>query len=129
MTEIPKFSFDESEEIGALFDEAAIPYEREGVAATARGHAGFLLSVPDDRLADAVQVIKSYYGFLDAPAEAVSGTCPACNAAVNNAFECPDCGLSLSFDPRDLMKRHPFTVFLEKLEKAGVLPGLQESSL
>ena len=121
MTEIPKFSFDESEEIGALFDEAAIPYERQGMAATARGHAGFLFSVPDDRLADAVQVIKSYYGFLDAPAEAVSGTCPACGATVDNAFECPDCGLSLSFDSRDLMKNHPFTVFLDNLEKNGGL--------
>lgn len=120
MAEIPQFSITESEELGTLLDEAGIPYERN-VAASGRGHIGFLFSVPDDRLADAVQVIKSYYGFLDAPAEAVSGTCPACGATANNVFECPDCGLSLSYDPRDLLKNHPFTVFLEKLEKAGKL--------
>ncbi len=120
MAEIPQFSLAESEEIGTMLDEVGIPYERD-VAASGRGHIGFLFSVPDDRLADAVQVIKSYYGFLDAPAEAVSGTCPACGATVQNVFECPDCGLSLSCDPRDLMKNHPFTVFLEKLEQAAKL--------
>ena len=123
MTEIPKFSFDESEAIGALFDEAAIPFERQGRAATARENAGFLFSVPDDRLAEAIQAIKSYYGFLDTPPEAVNGTCPACNASVNNAFECPDCGLSLSFDSRGLMRNHPFTVFLDKLEQTGKQAG------
>ena len=124
MAEIPSFSLTESEEIGGLLDEAGIPCERQAALASAgRGHVEFLLSVSDDRLPDAVQVIKSYYGFLDAPAEAVSGTCPACGAAVTNVFECPDCGLTLSFDPRDSLKNHPFTVFLEKLEKSGTLAG------
>ncbi|MFA6172618.1 MAG: hypothetical protein WC334_04125 [Kiritimatiellales bacterium] len=120
MAEIPQFSLTESEEIGVMLGDAGISYE-QSVSASGRGYVGFLFSVPDDRLADAVQVIKSYYGFLDAPAEAVSGTCPACGATVNNALECPDCGLTLSFDPRDSMRNHPFTVFLEKLEKTGEL--------
>ena len=126
MAEIPSFSLTESEEIGPLLDEAGITYERQGIIASVSRYGGrveFLFSVPDDRLIDAVQVIKSYYGFLDAPAEAVSGTCPACGAAVTNVFECPDCGLTLSFDPRDLMKNHPFTLFLKKLEKNGKLAG------
>ena len=120
MAEIPQFSLNESEEIGAMLGDAGISYE-QSVIASGRGQVGFLFSVPDDRLAEAVGVIKSYYGFLDAPAEAVTGTCPACGATVNNAFECPDCGLTLSFDPRDSMRNHPFTVFLEKMEKAGKL--------
>jgi rubredoxin len=123
MADIPGFSFDESQEIAGLLDEAGIPYERTGAVTSASRYGGgvaFTLSVPDGQLAEAVQVIKSYYGFLDAPPEAVTGNCPACGAVVNNAFECPDCGLSLSFDPRALMKRHPFTAFLEKLEKAGM---------
>jgi|GEM_PF-2187476 len=124
MTEIQQFSLNESEEIGVLLDEAGIPYERQGAFASAsRGRVEFVFLVPDDRLADTIQVIKSYYGFLDAPPEAVSGTCPACGATVNNVFECPDCGLTLSFDPRDSLKNHPFTVFLEELEKAGKLAG------
>ena len=123
MPEIPQFSFDESEAIGAMLDDSGIPFERRGVIASARGQAGFLFSVPDDRFVEAIQAIKSYYGFLDAPAEAVSGICPACNTPVENVFECPECGLTLSFDPRDAMRNHPFTVFLEKLEKAGKLAG------
>lgn len=124
MTEIPSFSLTESEEIGGLLDEAGIAYAQQGIIASVSRYGGrveFLFSVPDDQFAAAIGIIKSYYGFLDAPAEAVSGTCPACGATVNNAFECPDCGLSLSFDSRDLMKNHPFTVFLEKLEKNGSL--------
>ena len=122
MAEIPRFSLDETEELGSMLESAGIPYERRGVVASVRRYGGrleFLLDIPDDRLADAVEVIKSYYGFLDTPPEAVNGTCPACNASVNNAFECPDCGLSLSFDSRGLMRNHPFTVFLDKLEQTG----------
>lgn len=126
MAEIPRFSLNESLEIGVMLDEAGIPYERQGVITSADfvgGHTGFLFFVPDDRFCEAVQVIKSYYGFLDEPAEAVSGTCPACAATVNKVFECPDCGLALSYDPRELMKKHPFTIFLENLEKTAGRAG------
>ncbi|MCU0858757.1 MAG: hypothetical protein MUC65_10200 [Pontiellaceae bacterium] len=116
MTEIPQFSLEESEEIGALLTEEEIPYERRCVI-TSSGRAGFIFSVQDDRFLDAIRMIKSHCGFLDAPPEPVSGTCPACNFPVTNAFECPDCGLSLSFNPRELMQNHPFVIFLTKLEK------------
>ncbi len=120
MKEIPCFSMNESEGIGAACEEAGIPYELQTVMIQG-GVALFNVCVSDEQFIPAVQVIKSFYGFLDAPAEAVSGVCPACNAAVENVLECSDCGLTLSFDSRDAMEKHPFTVFLEKLEKDGTM--------
>jgi rubredoxin len=117
---IPRFSLDDSEEIGSALDLAGIPYERRGVTISVSRYGGgseYVFYVSKDRFQDAVQAIKSYYGFLDAPPEPVSGICPACRTAVEDVFECPECGLVLSLDPRSLMKSHPFVVFLEQLEK------------
>ncbi len=114
----------EAEEIGDAFDEQGISFERDISAASAKNRGGnykCFFCVPDDQFEAAIETIKSFYGFLDGPAQPVSGTCPACGATVNNALECPDCGLALSFDSRELMKNHPFTRFLEKLEKTGEL--------
>lgn len=115
---------EDSKAIGDVFDEQGISFERDISATSAKDRCGnykCFFCVPDDQFETAVEIIKSYYEFLDAPLEAVSGTCPACNASVNNAFECPDCGLALSFDSREMMKNHPFTRFLEELEKTGEL--------
>jgi hypothetical protein len=124
MKDISQFTLEESEGIGAALEAAGVEFERNGVITSANRYGGgtaFVFCVDDRDFPNAINTIKSYYGFLDAPAEAVSGICPACGATVNNAFECPDCGLSLSFDSRDLMKNHPFTVFLDNLEKNGGL--------
>ncbi|MCC7299475.1 MAG: hypothetical protein IT583_00140, partial [Verrucomicrobia bacterium] len=104
---IPEFSMEEAEAIGDIFDKQGISFERDASPASAKNKYGlytYFFCVPDDRFEDAIQMIKSYYGFLDGPVEAVSGTCPACGATVTNVFECPECGLTLSFDQRDLMK-------------------------
>lgn len=120
MKTIPHFTLDESEAVGSALDEAGVAYERQNVIVSG-SRAVYVFQIADDRFADAIQAIKSFFGFLDGPVEAVSGVCPACGVNVSNVFECPECGLSLSFDPRDLMQSHPFTVFLNQIEQSGVL--------
>ncbi len=122
MKTISEFSISDSEAIGVSFEKQGISFERDASPASAKNKYGlytYIFYVPEDQFEAAINVIKDYYGFLDAPAEAVSGVCPACGMTVTNVFECPECGLTLSFDQRDLMKNHPFTLFLEKLEKNG----------
>jgi rubredoxin len=119
---IPQFSLEDAESIGLALDAAGIPYEQRGVV-TSVGRSGgnpvFVMCVSDEHLKAAVQIIKDLYGFLDNPPGPVSGICPACNTEVHRVLECPECGLTLSFNPRDLMRKHPFSVFLDQLEAGG----------
>ena len=117
MKEIPRFTLEEATDIAGMLAEAGILYKKSGVTTSVTTRGGtteYLLFVDNEHLAQAIEIIRSYYGLIEGGAEPFTGNCPACDVEVENATECPECGLALSADPMQAMADHPFCVFLKQ---------------
>ncbi len=123
MREIPRFEQKETDQIAELFSMARISYALRPVNTVVSRFGGkteSIFRVEGCQFESAIDVVKSYYGFVDGPAGLFSGLCPSCNVSVESVDVCPACELSLVCDPMEMMADHPFCVFLKQLESGLV---------
>ena len=117
MKKIPRFSQAEVEEIAHLLGGEGIPFELEGTTTDISQYGGvteYLFLVKDEDFLDALSLLMMHFRITGEEDEPFEGPCPACEAEIPGALECPDCGLSLSIKAPETIKKHPFYVFLDE---------------
>jgi len=123
LIDIPRFNLNESVEIGRLFHEHKIYYEKNTgqiYSGPAGGYHEYIFSVPEEQFYDAIELLKEYFGIGAKYAERFTGTCPSCGAEVLNIITCPDCELNLAGDYTEALKEHPFLIFLKQEDLIGL---------
>ena len=117
MVEIPRFNEEDSLEIGLVFNEEHIPFEKRPIqtriSASGGGHE-YTFIVSETNFTKAVLLLKKFFNISEQKEQLVvfSGICPGCGSLIDNKKECPECELNLIFDPMEFYKGHPFIDFL-----------------